>query len=67
MKKKVMKLTLNRETLCSLDGLRSTLGAADSFVCTHTHPCSLTCGLRCVTDTSDPCTDGTSACPTFLC
>jgi hypothetical protein len=63
MKKKAVKLALNRETLSSLDGLRSALGAAVTFGCSVTHACSVTCGYACVTDFSDPCSLGTTNCP----
>jgi hypothetical protein len=62
MKKKVGKLTLSRETLGFLDDVRNVVGGTASVVCTRTHPCTLTCGIRCVSDASDPCTAGTSLC-----
>jgi len=51
MRKKAVKLTLSRETLCSLEDLRSTFGAG-SFICTHApYNCSLeTCRFGCGTD-----------------
>ena len=42
MKKKVRKLTLNRETLCSLEDLRSAFGAG-SLGCTLGRRGTLTC------------------------
>jgi hypothetical protein len=53
MKKKVRKLTLSRETVCSLEDLRSTFGAG-SYICTRApYNCSInTCG-GCDTGTYD--------------
>ena len=42
MKKQPKKLTLNRETLGYLDGLRSARGGTATAYCTHGYNCTVT-------------------------
>lgn len=55
MKKKVRKLILSRETLYSLEDLRSAFGGGTlSTACTIGRKCSVTCAGGCDGGTTDP-------------